>query len=316
MKIAVAIALYNGEKFIEKQLDSLRTQTRKPDYVVMCDDGSKDNTITIVEDYIKKYSLQESWQVHKNEKNLGYIKNFYHAISLCDADIVFLSDQDDIWVEDKIEKMSEVMLVKKDINLLSCKYGIIDTEGNEISSIMEKKAKGDESLLQIGVKDVMRAYRWPGMVMAIRKEFFCSILPYIENYKIPHDLAFILCAADQNSFYEYNYVGAFHRRHDNNLAREEHRVSKLLNLERKLKDISEYNQMLEVILNAKIPMHKKNMDAIKYKLFSQKRRENALIKRNMREIIMVYIKDFRSERMLRMMSFVCDIWLVAFGKYK
>ena len=82
MTVSVAIALYNGSRFIEEQLDSLRTQTVMPNEVIMCDDGSTDNTVEIVKAYIEKYNLQENWKIYINEKNLGYAKNFYHAMNL------------------------------------------------------------------------------------------------------------------------------------------------------------------------------------------------------------------------------------------
>ena len=104
MTTAVAVALYNGARFLETQLDSLRLQSRTPDRVVLCDDGSTDGTADLVESYIAKYDLGETWKLCRNPENLGYIRNFYHAISLCDADLVFLSDQDDVWKLDKIAK--------------------------------------------------------------------------------------------------------------------------------------------------------------------------------------------------------------------
>ena len=73
-------------------MESIRTQTRTPDYVVMCDDSSKDDTVKIIETYIEKYDLQDKWILIENEKNLGYIKNFYKAIDMCDAELVFWSD--------------------------------------------------------------------------------------------------------------------------------------------------------------------------------------------------------------------------------
>ena len=93
MTTAVAIALYNGEKFIYKQLESIRTQTQEPDQVVLCDDGSTDNTISIVNEYIEKYHLQNKWKLVKNDKNLGYARNFYKAMSMCTADLIFLLEK-------------------------------------------------------------------------------------------------------------------------------------------------------------------------------------------------------------------------------
>lgn len=314
MRTAVAIALYNGEKFIEKQLDSLRNQTQAPDQVVMCDDGSTDRTVEIVKKYIEKYGLEKNWVLSQNQKNLGYIKNFYHAISLCDAELVFLSDQDDVWDADKVSKMNKIMEQRKEVMLLSCKYGIIDAEGNRISSIMERKVHEDDTVCQISIRDIMRAYRWPGMVMCIRKQFFNVILKDIVDVPVPHDLAFAICAADKKSFYEYNYLGAYHRRHDNNVAREEHRVFKLLNLERKLRDISELCATLHNIMCADWAITEQTRNLVNYKLQLQEKREDSLRNRNLKGIIRLYGGD--SNRILRKTSFICDLWLVFFGKYK
>ena len=280
----------------------------------MCDDGSTDRTIEIVKNYIEQHGLEKTWILSKNEKNLGYIKNFYHAISMSDADLIFLSDQDDLWHQDKISRMTAVMEKQKEILLLSCKYGIVDMNDEPIRSIMEKTVKEDNTIKQIEVHNIMQAYRWPGMVMCLRKTFFEDVRANIEKEAIPHDLAFAILAADRNGFYEYNYVGAYHRRHDNNLAREEHRVSKLLNLERKLKDIREMCETLEKIEQAKLPIQTFNLNVILYKLRLLQQRETALQQRKLSDIITLYCKD--SKGILRVPSFICDLWLILFGTYK
>jgi len=71
MKISVVMATYNGEEFIKEQLDSIRLQTRAVDEVIMCDDGSSDNTVAVAKQYITEYSLSDSWKVVVKEKNLG-----------------------------------------------------------------------------------------------------------------------------------------------------------------------------------------------------------------------------------------------------
>ena len=93
-KISVAMTTYNGEKYIEKQLESLRLQTRKIDEVIICDDRSKDNTEKVVTDYINKYNLT-GWKFIVNEKNLGFIENFKKSMRLTTGDYIFLADQDD-----------------------------------------------------------------------------------------------------------------------------------------------------------------------------------------------------------------------------
>ena len=75
MKISIVMTTYNGEKYLTEQLDSLRTQTRLPDEVIISDDCSADNTNVMIEEYIKKYRLT-SWKHIKLKKNVGWKKNF------------------------------------------------------------------------------------------------------------------------------------------------------------------------------------------------------------------------------------------------
>jgi glycosyltransferase involved in cell wall biosynthesis len=101
MKVSIALCTYNGEKFLMEQLESFLRQTRLPDEIVVCDDRSTDASIKLIE----KFSQQSSFpvRIHVNEINLGSIKNFERAISLCTGDIIFLSDQDDVWLPEKIQ---------------------------------------------------------------------------------------------------------------------------------------------------------------------------------------------------------------------
>lgn len=96
---------YNGGKFLREQLDSIYTQTLLPDEVIVVDDCSTDDTIKILEEYKVKYGLK----FFRNEKNLGYNKNFEKAITLCSGDYIALADQDDIWLPTKIEKCYNVI---------------------------------------------------------------------------------------------------------------------------------------------------------------------------------------------------------------
>lgn len=104
--ISVALCTYNGEKFLEKQLDSILNQTIKVDEIVICDDISSDNTLTILNAYNEKYP--NLFSIHINSQNLKSNKNFEKAIQLCSGDYIFLSDQDDLWRNDKVEKTLEI----------------------------------------------------------------------------------------------------------------------------------------------------------------------------------------------------------------
>ena len=144
MTVGVAMALYNGARFIRKQLDTIRLQTLQPDRVVMCDDGSKDGTTEIVAEYIKEYGLGDTWELIKNEENLGYAKNFYKAMSLCNTDLIFLADQDDVWELDKIEK---------------AEIDVMDVQSKE-TEVINFERKDGLLIASVPTKEVQTSMHW------------------------------------------------------------------------------------------------------------------------------------------------------------
>jgi glycosyltransferase involved in cell wall biosynthesis len=101
MKISIALAAYNGSAHIAEQLESFLAQTRQPDELVIVDDCSSDGTVGIVEVFAEVAPFPV--EILVNDKNIGYAQNFGVALSRCSGDLVFLSDQDDVWFPDKIE---------------------------------------------------------------------------------------------------------------------------------------------------------------------------------------------------------------------
>lgn len=130
MKISVAMATYNGEKYIIEQMESIRKQTRKPDEVIILDDRSTDGTQRRVNKFISEHSLK-NWYFDVNDKRQGWKRNFFKAIGMTTGDIVFFSDQDDIWNIDKIEIMSD-LIKEKDIGCLYGRDMIIDEDGRQV----------------------------------------------------------------------------------------------------------------------------------------------------------------------------------------
>lgn len=100
-KVSIVMCTYNGEKYIREQLDSIIAQTYPIYELVIQDDGSTDNTMSIVREYEAKYPFVKSLV---NSVNLGFNKNFESACMRTTGDFVAISDQDDIWYPDKIEK--------------------------------------------------------------------------------------------------------------------------------------------------------------------------------------------------------------------
>lgn len=114
MKISVGVATYNGEMFIHHQLHSIINQTVKPDEIVLIDDCSHDKTLQIASNILKLSGIDLIIQC--NKENLGYYRNFEKVLERCTGDIIFLSDQDDVWFPNKIEM--HLGIYKKNIDAL------------------------------------------------------------------------------------------------------------------------------------------------------------------------------------------------------
>jgi len=106
MKLSVAMATHNGERYLAEQLRSFADQARRPDQLVVCDDQSTDETLDIV----RAFGQQVDFEVVaiRNVERLGVVRNFSKAIDHCAGDIIFLSDQDDVWSPDKLRRHEEI----------------------------------------------------------------------------------------------------------------------------------------------------------------------------------------------------------------
>ena len=137
MKTSVAICTYNGEKYLREQLDSILKQSVSVDEIVICDDRSNDGTHGIIKQYCIKYpNIIKS---HINEVNLRSVKNFEKAISLCTNEIIFLSDQDDIWHLEKVKNFIKYFENHPKIDVLASNGFCIDDN----SKIHEKYSVWD-----------------------------------------------------------------------------------------------------------------------------------------------------------------------------
>lgn len=104
--VHIVMASYNGEAYLEEQMDSLIRQSYPDLSVEICDDGSSDQTCHIVERYV---SQDSRFSLHRNRKNKGYVRNFLEGIQRSRADYIMLCDQDDIWDRDKVEVTRQAM---------------------------------------------------------------------------------------------------------------------------------------------------------------------------------------------------------------
>lgn len=107
MTLSIAMCTYNGSRYLDEQLESLLRQTRLPDELVVCDDGSSDATADILSAFAERAPFPV--RIHINPVNLGSTKNFERAISLCTGDLIALSDQDDVWLPEKLERAEQML---------------------------------------------------------------------------------------------------------------------------------------------------------------------------------------------------------------
>lgn len=175
---SIALCTYNGEKYIRQQLESIVAQTLQPDEIVICDDCSKDRTVQVVQDTLKDWAGR--WQLVCNEKNLGFKKNFEKAISLCHGDIIYLSDQDDVWDLRKIEIMDEVFRAHPEAVAVWHDAELVDASLCPLYPSFWKDSLrfDDQKFLQGDYSRVMEGNVMQGSACAFRQEVFEEATPF------------------------------------------------------------------------------------------------------------------------------------------
>lgn len=212
--ISIALASYNGEKYLREQLDSILSQTIQDFEVVVCDDASIDSTWSILEEYKEKDSR---FRIYRNKENLGFKNNFEKAISLCKGDYIALSDQDDIWTQNHLEILKNLI---GDNYLVCGNSEIID--GNGVNKGYDLKKL--EALDYVSSNNLDLAYRimlmgnpFQGACMMLSKKFRDIALPFPENINF-HDTWFAALSTINNSFiYTTKIINAY-RQHDENVT--------------------------------------------------------------------------------------------------
>lgn len=214
IKISVVLTTYNGMKYLEALLESLRCQTRRIDEVLICDDGSTDDTREYVAKYIEKYQL-DNWILRLNKENYGWMKNFHKGMVHATGDIIFPCDQDDIWNTEKVERMTSVMEKYPDILLLASDYQPLYEDGGK--KVDEFEQVSDKTIERVELDRKFALHKRPGCVMAVRKRLI-ELTDDIWSDSYPHD-AFLWTSA--NVFDGCCYLHEpliFYRRHDANAS--------------------------------------------------------------------------------------------------
>lgn len=203
-KISVCIATYNGEKYIHEQLDSIISQLSINDEIIISDDSSTDNTLKIIQQI--------------NDTRITLLKentfqnptfNFENALKKATGDIIILSDQDDIWLPEKVQTTLSLL---KNNDLVLCNNRVVDENGNKLHDSFFAVNHSTSGIIHNIFKN-----SYIGCCMAFNRKILLRSLPFPKDIPM-HDwwIGMIAESCGKVHFHEEPLV--LYRRHSNNAS--------------------------------------------------------------------------------------------------
>ncbi|CAG5011488.1 hypothetical protein DYBT9275_04960 [Dyadobacter sp. CECT 9275] len=210
--ISVAMCTYNGAKYLPQQLESIANQIVGVDELVVCDDGSKDNTIEVLTAFSESSPFKI--RIYRNEVNLGSTKNFEKCLSLCEGEIIFLADQDDIWRSDKVEKQSGFLEKHPDKDAVFSNATMINGNSEEIGKTIWQEIEFSKDLQDKWERGKAHEILFNGFVvtgatLAIRRSCLDRLTPFPTHVPdLIHDawIAMVLSLEDKISLIPENLI--------------------------------------------------------------------------------------------------------------
>lgn len=173
IRISVCMATHNGEKYIAEQLDSILVQLGEDDEIIISDDGSTDTTISIIQSYRDKRLKLVTCKTKNNP-----VKNFENALSHSSGQFIFLSDQDDLWMPNKVKVMLQALN----------KYDLVLSDGYIVNEKLEPLHKTLFDIHNTGVGLLRNLWKngYVGCCMAFKREVLKKAQPFPANVPM-HD---------------------------------------------------------------------------------------------------------------------------------
>jgi glycosyltransferase involved in cell wall biosynthesis len=180
MRLSVVMATFEGETYLPEMLDSLAAQTRRPDELVVRDDGSSDATVAIVEDFAGRAPFPV--RVLTGER-LGYAQNFVTASRECTGDLIFFADQDDSWRPAKLETVARAAHPDRSEALFH-DFALASADGTELApsyyGLLAERGFGPAVALKGCTMAVTRAFietwGWPPADTSVSHDFWVALL--------------------------------------------------------------------------------------------------------------------------------------------
>jgi len=182
MSLSVCMATYNGAAYLAEQLESILSQLGPDDEVVVVDDGSRDDTV----------ALLQSWgdtrlQVHRNERNLRHVRTFERAMRLARGQVIFLADQDDVWLPGRVSRMLQALQISG-AAVVAGNFSHIDPQGQPMQFQAHRLRAADSRRGAVNIAGIFAGRRsYFGCAMALRRDFLNLALP-IPAFVESHDL--------------------------------------------------------------------------------------------------------------------------------
>jgi glycosyltransferase involved in cell wall biosynthesis len=197
MKLSIALATCNGQRFLGEQLDSYLSQARRPDELVVCDDRSDDQTLEILSGFRTRAPFPV--RIQQNERRLGIIKNFERVVGLCGGDVIFLSDQDDLWAPEKLARHEAVYCAHPDVGLVFSNGQVVDQAGVSLGytlydSFAVRPSRQRSMNAGRALEQLVKCSRVTGCTMSFRADHRDVIVPFSGRWHHDEWIALLMSA--------------------------------------------------------------------------------------------------------------------------
>ncbi len=263
VKTSIAMTTYNGEQYLDEQLQSFLTQTILPNELVIVDDLSTDNTIQLLYDFQKTAPFDVF--IYKNKSNLGYTQNFSKALSLCTGELIFLSDQDDVWMSNKIELLCKLYIENPDNYVFMHDANLTDQHLEIIGITVQQQFFNTGLHINSFVL---------GCCIAVKRDFIEQILPIPEEF-IGHDNWIVELTDMLDMRFISDEILMYYRRHNQNTSNTDstslNKLSQLRLLTERFSKSNSVDKMSNLLKREQLLLHKleeikhaKQNEAIRY----------------------------------------------------
>ena len=210
MTISVCIAAFNGSKYIKDQISSIICQLAVDDEIVVSDDCSDDNTVLILESF-----NDSRIKIINNNANVGHVKNFERALSFAKNELIFLSDQDDLWLPGKVQTIVKLFLEDSELIFVHHSISLLDSEVGIVHPPFHILPNKDQYYLSYLFRQLVSPNIW-GCATAFRRDILKILLPFpVHVYAHDHWLG-IVVAGSRKRIKLLNNCYVLRRLHDNN----------------------------------------------------------------------------------------------------